>query len=201
MRKFGYVRVSDTGQKERRQLDALAAVGIPAAHIYVDKQSGADFNRPVYRRLVRKLKPGDVLYLVSLDRWGRSHAENQEQWRVLTKEKGVDIVVLDMPLLDTRQHKDLMGTFIADLVLQILSFTAQSELEHIRGRQAQGIAAARAQGIHLGRPAKMLPDNFMELANLWACDSLTTRELLKQTGLPETTLYRRLREHGIARQK
>jgi len=199
---FGYARVSATGQNERRQLDALAAVGIPDTHLYVDKQSGKDFNRPAYRRLVRKLKSGDVLYLASLDRWGRSHAENQEQWRVLTKEKGVDIVVLDMlPLLDTRRHKDLMGTFIADLVLQILSFTAQSELEHIRSRQAQGIAAAKAQGIHLGRPKKMLPDNFMELTTLWACDRLTTKELIQQTGLPKTTLYRRLQEYGIVRQK
>jgi len=198
---FGYVRVSDTGQNERRQLDAMTAVGVPDTHIYVDKQSGKDFTRTAYRRLLRKLKPGSLLYIESIDRLGRNYEEIQIQWRTLTKNMSIDIVVLDMELLDTRREKDLMGTFVADLTLAILSFIAQTELEHSKKRQTQGIAAARAQGIHLGRPAKILPENFMELSSLWACGRLTTKELLKQTGLPETTLYRRLRKHGIIRQK
>ena len=198
---FGYVRVSDTGQNERRQLDAMAAVGIPDRHIYVDKQSGKDFTRMAYRRLLRKLKPGSLLYIESIDRLGRNYEEIQVQWRILTKDMNIDIVVLDMELLDTRREKDSVGTFVADLTLAILSFIAQAELEHNKRRQTQGIAAARAQGIHLGRPAKVLPDNFMELTNLWAHGNLTTKELLKQTGLPETTLYRRLREYGIVRQE
>ncbi len=142
---YGYIRVSSVDQTEDRQMIALRGKGVAERHIYLDKQSGKDFHRPQYRRLVRALKPGDLLYVQSIDRLGRDYREIQQQWRLLTKEKGVDICVLDMPLLDTRQGKDLMGTFIADLVLQILSFVAQSERENIRRRQQEGIAAAKAR--------------------------------------------------------
>jgi len=195
MRNFGYCRVSDTGQNERRQIDAMAALGIPRTHTYIDKQSGKDFQRPAYRRLMRKLKRGDLLCISSLDRLGRNYAEVQEQWRVLTKEKGVDINVLDMPLLDTQQHKDLIGTFISDLVLQVLSFVGQSELEHIRTRQAEGIAAARAQGIHLGRPRKAVQKHFEEIAAQWACKEITLEQALIQCGMARSTFYRKAREY------
>ena len=176
-------------------------LGIPLERIFVDKQSGKDFNRLQYRKLVKKLKAGDLLYILSIDRLGRNYDEIQNQWRLLTKERGVDIAVIDMPLLDTRLNKDLMGTFIADIVLQILSFVAQSERENIKKRQAEGIAAARARGVHMGRPVKRPPDNFVELAKLWAKGKLTTTELVRQTGLTESTLYRRLREYKITRNK
>ena len=149
---YGYIRVSSVDQNEDRQLIALRGQGVTERHIYLDKQSGKDFHRPQYKRLVKALKPGDLLYVLSIDRLGRDYREIQQQWRLLTKEKGVDICVLDMPLLDTRQGKDLMGTFIADLVLQILSFVAQSERENIRRRQQEGIAAAKARGVKFGRP-------------------------------------------------
>ena len=140
---YGYVRVSSVEQNEDRQLIALEIVGVAKRNIFTDKQSGKDFERGQYKRLLKKLKPGDLLYILSIDRLGRNYIEIQEQWRVLTKEKGVDIGVIDMPILDTRKGKDLLGTFIADLVLQILSFVAQTERENIRSRQAQGIAAAK----------------------------------------------------------
>ena len=196
---YGYVRVSDISQCENRQLDAMISVGVLRKHIFVDKQSGRDFERPAYRRLTRRLKSGDLLFIDSVDRIGRNYEEIQNQWRLLTKEKGVDIAVLDMPLLDTRQHKDLMGTFVADLVLQVMSFMGQRELEHIRKRQADGIAAAKMRGIHLGRPAKKLPINFDILANAWAHRELTTSEFIKIAGIPESTLYRRLREYQVVR--
>ena len=149
---YGYIRVSTTEQNEDRQRIALEGKGVAAAHIYMDKQSGKDFDRPQYKRLVHRLRPGDLLYVQSIDRLGRNYQEIQTQWRILTKELGVDLCVLDMPLLDTRNGKDLMGTFIADLVLQILSFVAQNERENIRQRQAAGIAAAKARGVRFGRP-------------------------------------------------
>lgn len=148
---YGYIRVSSTDQNEDRQLVALREREVPEQNLYMDKQSGKDFERPEYRRMVKRLKKDDLLYVKSIDRLGRNYGEILEQWRLLTKEKGVDIVVLDMPLLDTRNGKDLMGTFIADLVLQILSFVAQSERENIRQRQAEGIAAAKARGVPFGR--------------------------------------------------
>ena len=151
----------------------MAQQHIPAKNIYMDKQSGKDFNRPNYQRLLRKLKPGDVLFILSIDRLGRNYEEIQNQWRILTKEKGVDIVVLDMPLLDTRQGKDLMGTFIADLVLQILSFVAQSERENIRKRQAEGIAAAKAKGVRFGRPEIAIPDEFSQIVRQWEKKEIT----------------------------
>lgn len=157
---FAYIRVSSIDQNESRQIIAMDNLDIPAEHIYIDKQSGKDFDRPNYKKLMKKLKPGDLLYILSIDRLGRNYEEIQNQWRAITKEKGVDICVIDMPLLDTRLHRDLMGTFIADLVLQILSFVAQSERENIKKRQAQGIAAAKAKGVKFGRPEKLVPDNF-----------------------------------------
>ena len=158
MNVYGYVRVSSRDQNEDRQLIALRGKGVEDRFIYMDKVSGKDFNRPQYKKLVKKLKPGDLLYIQSIDRLGRNYEEVQNQWRILTKEKNADICVVDMPLLDTRQGKDLMGTFIADLVLQILSFVAQNERDFIRKRQAEGIAAAKAKGVKFGRPPIPLPD-------------------------------------------
>ena len=154
MKTYGYARVSSTEQNEERQVAALSIKSVPSPNIFMDKQSGKDFERPQYKRLVKKLRPGDLLYIKSIDRLGRNYKEVQELWRVLTKEKGVDICVIDMPLLDTRTAKDLMGTFIADLVLQILSFVAESERENIRQRQAEGIAAAKARGVKFGGQSK-----------------------------------------------
>ena len=196
MNTFGYVRVSDTGQKERRQLDAMAAAGVPRAHIYIDKQSGKNFTRSAYRRLLRKLKPGSLLYIESIDRLGRNYEEIQVQWRILTKDMNIDIVVLDMPLLDTRREKDLMGTFVADLTLAILSFIAQTELEHNKKRQAQGIAAARAQGVRFGRPHKAVPPNFGVIADKWACNQITLEQALSQCGMARSTFYRKVRSIG-----
>lgn len=152
MQTYGYARVSSTDQNEYRQLLALRARNVPERNIFVDKQSGKDFLQPQYAELVLRLREGDLLYVLSIDRLGRNYEEIQDQWRFLTKEIGIDIVVIDMPLLDTRQGKNLMGTFIADLVLQILSFVAQSERDSIRRRQAEGIAAAKARGVRFGRP-------------------------------------------------
>lgn len=186
---YGYIRVSSTDQNEDRQLIALHGKGIPDNRIYMDKQSGKDFNRPKYKRLVRRVKQGDLLYILSIDRLGRNYREIQEQWRLLTQEKGVDICVLDMPLLDTRQGKDLMGTFIADLVLQILSFVAQSERESIRKRQAEGIAAAKARGVKFGRPPVPLPGNFYEVHRAWRGKKMTLRQAAEACGMPEGTFY------------
>ena len=194
---YGYVRVSSMDQKEDRQMIEMQRAGIPDSHIYVDKQSGKNFDRPSYKRLIRRLGEGDLLYILSIDRLGRNYEEIQDQWRVITKEKGVDIVVMDMPLLDTRQGKDLMGTFIADLVLQILSFVAQSEREKIRERQEQGIAAAKARGVRFGRPEKELPDNFNQLVRAWEKKQILLPELLRECDMSEATFYRRLREIRI----
>lgn len=186
---YGYIRVSSTDQNEIRQIIALHGKGVPDSRIYMDKQSGKDFERPEYKRLMRRVKRGDLLYILSIDRLGRNYKEIQEQWRLLTQEKGVDICVLDMPLLDTRQGKDLMGTFIADLVLQILSFVAQSERENIHKRQAEGIAAAKARGVKFGRPPIPLPDNFSEIHMAWRCKKITLRQAAKACGMPEGTFY------------
>jgi len=201
MAAYGYVRVSSADQNEDRQMIAMGELNIPSEFIFMDKQSGKDFDRPAYKELLKKLRPGDLLHIKSIDRLGRNYEEIQNQWRVLTKERGVDIAVIDMPLLDTRNGKDLLGTFLADIVLQVLSFVAQHERETIRKRQAEGIAAARARGVHMGRPAKRLPENFMELAKLWGRGKLRTVDFMAQTGMTETTLYRRLREHKIVRKK
>lgn len=197
MSMYGYVRVSSTDQNEDRQLIALSACSISSKNIYTDKQSGKDFDRPQYKRLTRKLKSGDLLYILSIDRLGRNYEEIQNQWRILTKEIGADICVLDMPLLDTRNGKDLMGTFIADLVLQILSFVAQNERENIKKRQAQGIAAAKARGIKFGRPKAPVPTDFATVVEQWKKKQLSSDDVLKQYGISESTFYRRLREFRL----
>ncbi|MGN9235489.1 recombinase family protein [Anaerolactibacter massiliensis] len=191
---YGYVRVSSTDQNEDRQMIALNKVNVPARNIYMDKLSGKDFNRPQYKKMVRKLKPGDLLYILSIDRLGRNYEEIQNQWRILTKEIGIDICVLDMPLLDTRNGKDLMGTFIADLVLQILSFVAQSERENIKKRQQEGIAAAKAKGVKFGRPPRPLPENFHEVHQAWRNKKITLRQAAKACGMPEGTFYGKARK-------
>ena len=187
MRVYGYVRVSSADQNEERQMAAFQMENIPEKHIYMDKQSGKDFNRPQYKRLLKKLMRGDLLYIMSIDRLGRNYEEIQEQWRVLTKEIGVDICVLDMPLLDTRQGRDLMGTFIADLVLQILSFVAQSERESIRVRQAQGIAAAKARGVRFGRPRKPLPEQYAQMKQKWINNEISACAAARACGIPVST--------------
>lgn len=184
---FGYARVSTKEQREDRQLDALAALHIDPRRIYVDKQSGKDFERPMYQKLLRRLKKDDLLYIKSIDRLGRNYREILEQWRILTKEKEVDIVVLDMPLLDTRRGKDLMGTFLSDIVLQILSFVAENERTNIHQRQAEGIAAARARGVRFGRPPKPLPENFLEMFRLWQSGELTCTAAAEGCGMALTT--------------
>lgn len=199
MNRYVYIRVSSTDQNEDRQRIALAEVGVPEQNIFMDKQSGKNFERPQYKTLVSKLKSGDLLYILSIDRLGRNYEEIQNQWRILTKEMGVDICVIDMPLLDTRQGKDLMGTFIADLVLQILSFVAQSERENIRKRQEQGIAAAKAKGVKFGRPEKPIPDNFGKLVSDWEKKKASFEETLKLCNMSEATFYRRLREYRLTK--
>ncbi len=195
METYGYVRVSGTDQNEDRQMFALRGQSVKERNIYIDKLSGKDFNRPSYRKMISRLKSGDLLYILSIDRLGRNYEEIQNQWRVLTKEIGADICVIDMPLLDTRQGKDLMGTFIADLVLQILSFVAQNERENIRKRQLQGIAAAKAKGVRFGRPEKELPQEFILLVEQWEKKKIALPEILKQCKISESTFYRRLREY------
>ena len=191
---YGYIHVSSADQNEDRQLVALRSCKVPECNLFVDKQSGKDFERPEYRRMLRRLKRDDLLYVKSIDRLGRNYGERLEQWRLLTKEKGVDIVVLDMPILDTRSGKDLMGTFIADLVLQILSFVAQNERENIRQRQAEGIAAAKARGVPFGRPALPLPENFEQVVASWRNKEIDFASALQQTGMRPATFYRRLKE-------
>jgi DNA invertase Pin-like site-specific DNA recombinase len=195
MAEYGYIRVSSHDQNEDRQLIAMQGLKIPPRCIFIDKQSGKDFNRPKYLKLLKKLRAGDLLYIVSIDRLGRNYEEIQNQWRILTKEKGVDVAVIDMPLLDTRLNKDLMGTFIADLVLQILSFVAQNTRENIRKTQAEGIAAAKARGVRFGRPEKGLPANFGELVNHWQQGRLETAEMLKICGICRSTFYAKLKEY------
>lgn len=184
---YGYIRVSTRDQNEDRQLIALRELKIPEKNIFMDKQSGKDFNRPQYKRLVRKLKKDDLLYIKSIDRLGRNYAEILEQWRLLTQTKGADIVVLDMPLLDTRRGKDLMGTFLSDIVLQVLSFVAENERTNIRQRQAEGIAAAKAKGIRFGRPPKPLPENFHSVYQRWKMGEITGTAAAKECGMPLAT--------------
>ena len=184
---YGYIRVSTKEQNEDRQVIAMRRLSIPAGNIYMDKQSGKDFDRPQYKKLVRKLKKDDLLYIKSIDRLGRNYEEIQEQWRVLTKEKGADIVVLDMPLLDTRRGKDLMGTFLSDIVLQVLSFVAENERTNIRQRQAEGIAAAKARGVRFGRPPKPLPENYHSCYQRWKAGKITGTTAAKECGMPLST--------------
>lgn len=198
---YGYIRVSSRDQNEVRQQNALNDVNIPAKNIYMDKQSGKDFRRREYQRLVKKLRPGDLLYILSIDRLGRNYREIQEQWRILTKDIGIDICVLDMPLLDTRTCKDLMGTFIADLVLQILSFVAQTERENIKERQRQGIEAAKRNGVRFGRPEVPTREDFDVLMSLLEQGQITVGDAISRSGLCPTTYYRRFRKHKLNQQE
>lgn len=184
---YGYVRVSTREQNEDRQLIALQALSIPKKNIYMDKQSGKDFKRPQYNRLVRRLRQNDLLYIKSIDRLGRNYSEILEQWRILTREKKVDIVVLDMPILDTRRGKDLMGTFLSDIVLQVLSFVAENEHSDIRRRQAEGIAAAKARGVRFGRPPKPLPENFCSAYQQWKNGTMTGTAAAQECGMSLST--------------
>ena len=184
---YGYIRVSTREQNEDRQLIALREMSIPEQNIFMDKQSGKDFNRPQYKKLVKKLKPDDLLCIKSIDRLGRNYEEIQNQWRILTKEKGIDIVVLDMPLLDTRRGKDLMGTFLSDIVLQVLSFVAENERTNIRQRQAEGIAAAKARGVRFGRPPRPLPENYHSAYQRWKAGAITGTAAAKECGMPLST--------------
>lgn len=184
---YGYIRVSTREQNEDRQLIAPREMAVPEANLFIDKQSGKDFQRPQYKKLVRKLKKDDLLYIKSIDRLGRNYEEIQNQWRVLTKDKGVDIVVLDMPLLDTRRGKDLMGTFLSDIVLQVLTFVAENERTNIRQRQAEGIAAARARGVRFGRPPRPLPENYHSAYQRWKAGAITGTAAAKECGMALST--------------
>ena len=196
---YGYVRVSSMEQNEGRQMIALNQAGIAVGNIFMDKQSGKDFHRTNYEKMVSLLQNGDLLYIMSIDRLERNYAEIQNQWRILTKEIGIDICVLDMPLLDTRNGQDLMGTFIADLVLQILSFVAENERENIRKRQEQGIAAAKKRGIRFGRPKTHIPDNFGEIVHKWESGQIKFGDAIQECNMSQATFYRRLREYRIGR--
>ena len=188
---YGYIRVSAKDQNEARQLLAMREFGVPAGQIVVEKCSGKDFRRPCYQKLSKKLRPGDLLIIKSIDRLGRNYEEILEQWRVLTKEKGVDIVVLDMPLLDTRRGKDLIGTFLSDIVLQVLSFVAENERVTIRQRQAEGIAAAKARGVRFGRPPMPLPENFPAQYQRWKRGEITGKAAAQACGMPLSTFFYR----------
>lgn len=191
---YGYIRVSSQDQNEDRQRIAMEEADITDTHIYMDKQSGKDFNRPNYQKLLRKLREGDILYILSIDRLGRNYEEIQNQWRILTKEKKIDIVVIDMPLLDTRREKNLLGTFISDMVLQLLSFVAQNERENIRKRQAQGIAAAKMRGVKFGRPKAKLSLDFISDIERWERKDISIHEIITKHSISERTFYRRLRD-------
>ena len=192
---YGYIRVSTREQNEDRQLLALREIGIPEKNIFLDRQSGRDFDRPQYQRLLRKMKKDDLLYIKSIDRLGRNYTEILAQWRVLTKERGVDIVVLDMSLLDTRRGKDLMGIFLSDIVLQVLPFAAENERVNIRQRQAEGIAAAKKRGVRFGRPPQPLPDNFHAVYKAWRAKKLTLKQAAAACGMPAGTFYSKARKH------
>ena len=191
---YGYARVSTRDQNEARQLIAMNDFGVPESMIYVDKQSGKDFNRPQYQILLQRLQPGDVLVVKSIDRLGRNYEEILEQWRVITKEKNAAIVVLDMPLLDTRSNRDLTGTLIADIVLQLLSYVAETERAFIRQRQAEGIAAAKARGVHMGRPRKERGEAYARCAAMWAEGRMSARKAASELGVSHTTFLAWVRE-------
>ena len=187
---YGYARVSTKEQNEQRQIVALEEFGLDRKHIFTDKQSGKDFERTNYRKLVRRLKEGDTLVVKSIDRLGRNYEEILEQWRIITKDKGAAIVVLDMPLLDTRRNRDLTGTLIADIVLQLLSYVAQTEREFIRQRQAEGIAVAKAQGVRFGRPPLEKPEDFPAVQTAWQKKEISAREAARRLGVTHKTFLR-----------
>lgn len=193
---LGYIRVSSREQNEDRQRIALLEIGIPAENIYMDKLSGKDFDRPQYKKMLRELNGNTVLFIKSIDRLGRNYADLNEQWRIITKAKGADIVVIDMPLLDTRREKNLLGTFISDIVLALLSYVAENERLNIRQRQAEGIAAAKARGVKFGRPQKPLPDNFYEIYKAWKSKKLTLKEAAKACNMAVGTFYDRAEKFG-----
>ena len=199
MATYGYIRVSTREQNEDRQAIALHEVGVPEKNIYMDKQSGKDFNRPQYKKLLRKMKKDDLLCIKSIDRLGRNYEEILAQWRILTKDKGIDIMVLDMPLLDTRRGKDLMGTFLSDIVLQVLSFVAENERINIRQRQAEGIAAAKARGVRFGRVPKPLPPNFRTVYQRWKHGEITGTAAAKECGMPISTFRYRAKIYQNAK--
>jgi len=195
MNTYIYARVSSIDQNENRQLDAMAKLNVPHKNIFVDKQSGKDFLRPAWIKMTDKLQEGDLLYVHSIDRLGRDYDDIIKWWRILTKDKGVDIIVLDMPLLNTKIHKDLLGTLIADLVLSLLSYVANAERINIRKRQQEGIKSAMARGVRFGRPIKKAPEDFGELVKRWEKKEISFDEILEITGLKHTSFYSRLREH------
>lgn len=195
---YHYARVSSADQNETRQLLAIKAFGIPRERVFIDKRSGMDFKRPRYLALLEKLAPGDLLLVTSVDRLGRNYEEIREQWRLLTREKGVDIKALDMPLLDTRRDKNLLGVFISDLVLQILSYVANVERENIHKRQAEGIAAAKARGVRFGREPRPLPGNFPEILDLWRLKKMTTAQAALALNMPRSTFYKKAKKAGAS---
>lgn len=186
---YGYVRVSSRDQNEDRQIIAMQRMKIPEKNIYIDKQSGKDFNRPQYKKLMRKVKPDDLIYIQSIDRLGRNYEEILEQWKLITKDKKVDLYVIDMPILDTRREKNLLGTFISDLVLTLLSYVAENERANIRQRQAEGIAAAKARGVHFGRTPNPLPENFYEVYQRWKIKKISVAEAARECGMSQTTFF------------
>lgn len=194
--KYGYVRVSGKSQNEDRQMIAMHEMGIPYENIFVEKQSGKDFNRPKYKKMIRKLKEDDLLYIKSIDRLGRNYEDILEQWKIITKNKKADIYVIDMPVLDTRRGKDLMGTFLADIVLALLSYVAENERSSIRERQAEGIAAAKARGVRFGPEPMPLPENFFKVYQLWKHKKLTVTEAAQKCGMARTTFYNKASEYG-----
>ena len=191
---YGYVRVSTREQKEDRQMIAMSELGIKKKNIYVDKQSGKDFNRPMYQRLLKKMKENDVLYIKSIDRLGRNYEEVLEQWRNLTKEKKVDIVVMDMPILDTRKGKDLLGTLIADLVLAIFSYVSENERSNIKCRQKEGIEAAKKRGVKFGRPQKPLPTDFEQICQEFIRKEINAEEAARRCNFTKATFYNKIKE-------
>ena len=198
---YGYARVSTREQNEDRQIIALKEKGVPEDNIFVDKLTGSNFDRPQYKRLLRKLGEDSVLYIKSIDRLGRSYRDLSEQWRIITKDKGSDVVVIDMPILDTRREKNLLGTLISDLVLALLSYVAEAEYRTIHQRQAEGIAAAKARGIRMGRPPKPLPENFQDVYQKWKHKKISISEAAKECGMPKTTFYEKAKVYEKARIK
>ncbi len=195
---WGYCRVSSRDQNEDRQLITMKEMNVPEKNVFVDRQSGKDFNRPQYKKLMRRIKAGDVLYIKSIDRLGRNYRDIQEQWKIITKDKCSDIVVVDMPLLDTRREKNLLGTFISDIVLALLSFVAENERINIRQRQAEGIAAAKAKGVRFGRPLKPLPDNFYDVYQCWKMKKITINQAASECGMPRSTFFSKAEKFGKA---
>ena len=191
---YGYARVSTKEQNEDRQIIALSEYGVAAKNIYLDKASGKDFERDNYKRMIKRLRKSDILIIKSIDRLGRNYEEIINQWQHITKTVGADIVVLDMPLLDTTKNKDFLGTFIADLVLQILSFVSQNERENIRQRQAEGIAAAKARGVHFGRKLEFIADNYIDIFNRYRCRYISIEEAMSMIGCSKSTFYHMMRD-------